>query len=368
MDDYFNPSATRPTLDGGPMAWPGLMGFMAGEQRNQYNNFMDMQQQRSAEALKAFLDDRAKRDAQREAEIKKANLEALLASTKAKTPNYASSVVSGEIGSNKSLSAKGEIDEATAPSTISSTNAKNQLAALSSKIRQLELSGAGSAMMNNASWQQIYNTLDPELQKKLPSFYSPELKAQIDSMSKALVETPEHRAAVELQNVKDKAENARVATIVGGANQRNTDQLAASRTPAQTLNWTTEQIRRERNPMRARDLELQREQAAQEIAEEQVSKQFGKFNSIEAMMQRIQAMQKAKALGLDEKSAQEMADKAVEDWLKLRQTEKQRILGDMSYTRKHYTMEELRRFPTAKGKSDEEIRAIAAKRGLVIVE
>lgn len=231
--DYFNPNSMNPGNGWKPDGFLG--GMLYGQDRSRYESMMNLQAQMEQERLaqqrmqtETYRNtDYASSQARGGQMTSEAQLAGQMANTRRNNPNYAPSIVEGDIGKAQEQSAAGKLAQGTVAGKIDVQNAKSRIQQWDVAADMLQRSGATSPMMAQGQWQQIKQTLPKEVQGMFPDAYDPSVPGRIKEFVKA-ADTHISNHVRELEKTRAGHETAiPVAQIHGAA------QVEAARVRAQ---------------------------------------------------------------------------------------------------------------------------------------
>lgn len=238
FNDYFNPNAAKP--QGGYQPGPATGALDYGRDRATYEQMMGLQQMLMNEHLKqqsmqnqAFSNNElASSGARGQAQIAQSGAERGVNLARMANPQYAPSMVRGDIGKANEQEAQGRLAQGTVDSKIDVEKAQGLVKQWDAAAQHLEYAGATSPLAGQKQWDQIRAGLPKGLQDRFSPDYTPDTPKQMRAFVQAAQNNlAERRKLAEIKATgqwhqtvgsEHNTSNERVAQIRADAQKRDT--------------------------------------------------------------------------------------------------------------------------------------------------
>ena len=229
--NYLNPTAINPSFPQQPGG--ALSGYLGYQDRQHFQDVIGLQKlMQVMEAIKQeeeLTQGFGARQSERGASTAKNSLAQLMDTQRQASPDFLSSSLAGQIGTNQSLAAKGDIDRLTVNDKVMESRLGSQGHAIEFLNRAIpQLKAAGDTPLAAQTYMQVLQQMPQSVRGMFPQEYGPTSVPMLEALQKQLMNSPKHQADMEKTNAeiagREKVGAANNAATLGaariGANSR----------------------------------------------------------------------------------------------------------------------------------------------------
>ena len=205
--NYLNPTSINPSFPQQPGG--ALSGYLGYQDRQHFQDIIGLQKLMQAmEVMKQeeeLTQGRGARTAERGANEAKNLLAQVMANQQRGSQPFLESSLAGQIGTNQSLAAKGQVDQATIGDKVMDSRLGAQGAAIEFLNRAIpRIKSATSTPLQAQVYLETLQQMPAGVRGMFPQTYGPQSVPMLEALQKQLMNNPKHMADMEKTNAEIK--------------------------------------------------------------------------------------------------------------------------------------------------------------------